>query len=179
MDKETYGLVQGKKDFELVSKNAANSNYEIGAPVTAKEKPKASKLQDCFVGVATITALLALAVAVAAIVLIVFFPSLTSNVDEQVQKQAAEIGNLKEMLNRSQTELAQLRDTVTNDVNELENAFNEELGKIRNNLSHIETFVNPVSSCSDIPQDSPSGHYWIQTRTSSPVLVYCDMNRIC
>ena len=37
---------------------------------------------------------------------------------------------------------------------------------------------NPASSCSDIPQDRPSGEYWIATdRTSSPVQVYCDMNR--
>ncbi len=32
---------------------------------------------------------------------------------------------------------------------------------------------NPASSCSDIPQDRPSGEYWIATNsTSSPVQVY-------
>ncbi len=37
---------------------------------------------------------------------------------------------------------------------------------------------NPASSCRDIPQDRPSGEYWITTdSTSSPVQVYCDMNR--
>ncbi len=37
---------------------------------------------------------------------------------------------------------------------------------------------NPASSCKDIPQDRPSGEYWITTdSTSSPVQVYCDMNR--
>ena len=41
-------------------------------------------------------------------------------------------------------------------------------------------FFNPASSCSDIPQDSPSGEYWIQNNnTNSPVQVYCDMNRNC
>ena len=37
---------------------------------------------------------------------------------------------------------------------------------------------NPASSCSDIPHDSPSGEYWIQTNSStSPVQVYCDTNQ--
>ena len=37
-----------------------------------------------------------------------------------------------------------------------------------------------ASSCSDIPQDIPSGEYWIQNNnTNSPVQVYCDMNRTC
>ena len=44
----------------------------------------------------------------------------------------------------------------------------------------IGTFENPASSCSDIPKNSPSGEYWIQTSSSnSPVQVYCDMNRTC
>ena len=51
---------------------------------------------------------------------------------------------------------------------------------LRNNLSYVGTFFNPVSSCSDIPQDSPSGEYWIQTISrNSPVQLYCDMNRTC
>ncbi len=37
------------------------------------------------------------------------------------------------------------------------------------------TINNPANSCSDIPQDRPSGEYWIAT--GSPVQVYCDMNR--
>ncbi len=43
---------------------------------------------------------------------------------------------------------------------------------------YLGTINNPASSCSDIPQDRPSGEYWIATdSTSSPVQVYCDMNR--
>ena len=42
------------------------------------------------------------------------------------------------------------------------------------------SFENPASSCSDIPQNSPSGEYWIKNNsTNSPVQVYCDMNRTC
>ena len=68
-------------------------------------------------------------------------------------------------------------DTLTREVQGLHNTLQNELGVIRNNLSYIGTFFNPVSSCSDIPQDSPSGEYWIQTsNTNSPVQVHCDMN---
>ena len=42
----------------------------------------------------------------------------------------------------------------------------------------LGTISYPVSSCSDIPQYQPSGEYWIATNsTSSPVQVYCDMDR--
>ena len=42
------------------------------------------------------------------------------------------------------------------------------------------TIEHPASSCSDIPQDSPSGEYWIQNNNAnSPVQVYCDMTRTC
>ncbi len=45
-------------------------------------------------------------------------------------------------------------------------------------LNHLGTINNPASSCSELPQDRPSGEYWIATNsTSSPVQVYCDMNR--
>ncbi|XP_064388651.1 uncharacterized protein LOC135336727 [Halichondria panicea] len=55
--------------------------------------------------------------------------------------------------------------------------------QLNNQSSTIEPFNlgtinNPASSCSDIFQDRPSGEYWIATNTaSSPVQVYCDMNR--
>ena len=42
----------------------------------------------------------------------------------------------------------------------------------------LGTVSFPASSCSDILQYKPSGEYWIATNTtSSPVQVYCDMNR--
>ena len=62
-------------------------------------------------------------------------------------------------------------------MQDLHNTLQNELGVIRKNLRYIGTFINPVSSCSEISQDSPSGEYWIQTSSSnSPVQVYCDMN---
>ncbi len=45
-------------------------------------------------------------------------------------------------------------------------------------LLHLGTINNPASSCSELPQDRPSGYYWIATNsTSSPFQVYCDTNR--
>ena len=39
----------------------------------------------------------------------------------------------------------------------------------------VGTIDSPASSCNDIPLDSPSGEYWIQTNSStSPVQIYCD-----
>ena len=44
----------------------------------------------------------------------------------------------------------------------------------------VGTITNPASSCKDIPQDSPSGEYWIQNNnSSSPIQLYCDMDRTC
>ena len=42
------------------------------------------------------------------------------------------------------------------------------------------SFLNPASSCKEIPPNSPSGVYWIQNnKTGSPVQAYCDMTRAC
>ena len=44
----------------------------------------------------------------------------------------------------------------------------------------LGSFLNPVSSCKQIPQDSLSGHYWIQiNETGYANLEYCDMTRTC
>ena len=44
----------------------------------------------------------------------------------------------------------------------------------------LGTFLNPAPSCKIIPQDSPSGNYWIQnTDTGYASLEYCDMTRTC
>ena len=65
-------------------------------------------------------------------------------------------------------------DTLTREVQDLHNTLQNELEVIRNNFG---TFFNPVSSCSDLLQNSPSGDYWIQTSSrNSPVQVYCDIN---
>ena len=67
---------------------------------------------------------------------------------------------------------------------ELKNQEDQSMTEQLNNQSstiepfNLGTINNPANSCSDIPQDRPSGEYWIATdRTSSPVQVYCDMNQ--
>ena len=60
-------------------------------------------------------------------------------------------------------------------MQDIHNTLQEELG-----VRYTGTFFNPASSCREVPQDSPTGEYWIQTSTTnSPVQVYCDMNRTC
>ena len=41
----------------------------------------------------------------------------------------------------------------------------------------VGSFENPASSCRDIPQDRPSGEYYIQTGSNPPIQVYCDTSR--
>ena len=42
------------------------------------------------------------------------------------------------------------------------------------------TFQNPAKTCSDLPNDTTSGHYWVQSsQTGNPALVLCDMARDC
>ena len=73
---------------------------------------------------------------------------------------------------------------------ELATSSSQEISILQNQLSlqnetvaaaltiTLARFLNPVRSCKDVPQGSPSGDYWIQAdETSSPVQVYCDMNR--
>ncbi len=71
---------------------------------------------------------------------------------------------------------AVLQQSLSKQENRLENIqlIVEELEEVR-----LGAVNNPASSCSDISaQDRPSGEYWIATdSTSSPVQVYCDMNR--
>ena len=46
----------------------------------------------------------------------------------------------------------------------------------------IGSFENPASSCKQIPQNQPSGNYWIQTnaeRNCFKSIQYCDMSRRC
>ena len=62
----------------------------------------------------------------------------------------------------------------------LNNISDQNINSILEELEpfYLGTINNPASSCSDIPQDRPSGEYWIATdSTSAPVQVYCDMNR--
>ena len=73
--------------------------------------------------------------------------------------------------------------TLINGATQEIQALKTKVGGLERNLSNIVspkgTFLNPACSCSDIPQDSLSGEYWIQTDNNSIVKVYCDMTRSC
>ncbi|XP_064388047.1 uncharacterized protein LOC135336227 [Halichondria panicea] len=97
----------------------------------------------------------------------------------QIMELQTQLNNSNQLLQKLQNQLsattALLQQSLSEQENRLENIklVVEELEQVR--LGGIN---NPASSCSDIPQDRPSGEYWISTdRTSSPVQVYCDMNR--
>ena len=69
-------------------------------------------------------------------------------------------------------------DDLTREVQYLNNTVQQQSLELRIISGYFKgTIAYPVSSCSDIAQNSPSGEYWIQTNnTNSPVQVYCDMN---
>ena len=51
---------------------------------------------------------------------------------------------------------------------------------IRNTMLAPGSFRNPVTSCVNLPQGSPSGSYWIQNpSTGNATLQYCDNSTRC
>ncbi len=79
--------------------------------------------------------------------------------------------------------LQRLQDQLSATTGVLQQSLSEQENRLENIQLIVEELClgainNPASSCSDISQGRPSGEYWIATNTtSSPVLVYCDMNR--
>ena len=68
----------------------------------------------------------------------------------------------------------------TNTISAFNKQVLSQIGRIKDQMSHpaLGSFLNPASSCKLIPQDSQSGHYWIQhTGTGYANLEYCDMTR--
>ena len=56
-------------------------------------------------------------------------------------------------------------------------SLQNEIGELRN---LITVFNQVYTSCSDVPEGSLSGQYWIQTNSDTdPILLYCDMARSC
>ena len=97
--------------------------------------------------------------------------AIKENLDKLTESEnttADEIRELVGTLNILQSEIRNIKDTQMEEHNELK--------KMIRKGSH----PNPAISCSDLPQNSPSGEYWIQTSSrNSPVQVYCEMNRTC
>ena len=116
----------------------------------------------------------------------------------QMSSNNKQIQSMNEQLNnRSSQQIQILQAQLSDSILLLQNNFSEQLSstnkqvqstneQLNNHIAELGPMAyypgarigNPASSCSDIPQDRPSGEYWIATdSTSSPVQVYCDMNR--
>ncbi len=100
-----------------------------------------------------------------------------------------EIRNHLSSMNQQVQSMRDQADTITMILNNISDQQNNsqilfrDVQNIQSILEELEPFYlgtinNPASSCSELPQDRPSGEYWIAINTtSSPVQVYCDMNR--
>ncbi len=103
--------------------------------------------------------------------------------NEQLSSTNKQVQSTNEELNNQSSQFSNSILALSSNISEQNKYILRNLNDIQSILEELEPFYlgtinNPASSCSDIPQDRPSGEYWIATNTtSSPVQVYCDMNR--
>ncbi|XP_064388048.1 uncharacterized protein LOC135336228 isoform X1 [Halichondria panicea] len=106
-----------------------------------------------------------------------------AQLDNSNEQFGGQIMELQTQLNSSNQLLQRLQDQLSATTGVLQQSLSEQENRLENIQLIVEevrlgTINNPASSCSDISQGRPSGEYWITTNTtSSPVLIYCDMNR--
>ena len=154
-----YGINSNREDnsYEIVSPDDSTlpqDNVEEDLdPTTGKEMSVKVRLNCYF-----IVTILALVIAVLSLIVAsigVSYESLINNLKQEIQK-------VNFQLNHTNQQIQTLFQANQNIIATLQ----------------LGTISYPVSSCSDIPQYKPSGEFWIATdSTSSPVQVYCDMNR--
>ncbi|XP_064387339.1 uncharacterized protein LOC135335723 [Halichondria panicea] len=108
---------------------------------------------------------------------------LQNNFSEQLSSTNKQVQSTNEQLNNQSSQLSNSIIDLSSNISEQNKHILRNLNDAQSILKELEpllylgTINNPASSCSDIPQDRPSGEYWIATNTtSSPVQVYCDMN---
>lgn len=63
-------------------------------------------------------------------------------------------------------------------VEGVQTTIQEHLDQYKMLRMNVGSILNPATSCSDIPQITPSGEYWIQNGDNSSVQVYCDNTRL-
>ncbi len=108
---------------------------------------------------------------------------LQNNFSEQLSSTNKQVQSMNEQLSNQSSQLSNSILALSSMISEQNKIIFRDLNDVQSILEELEplylgTINNPASSCSDIPQDRPSGKYWIATNsTSSPVQVYCDMNR--
>ncbi len=94
----------------------------------------------------------------------------------QISDLHTHLNNSNQMLNDSNQQIQMFQGQLDHTNKQIQVLFQAH----RNIIARLQlgTVSFPASSCNDIPQYKPSGEYWIATdSTSSPVQVYCDMNR--
>ena len=117
-----------------------------------------------------------------------------SCIRNEVRAALEEIGNQSP---RGFIQSTQSADTANADLQQLNNtmqqgflSISEELQELRQLLSTILSLhydpgsspTNPALSCKEIfdrNTSSPSGYYWLQSRSERVILAYCDMERTC
>ncbi len=123
--------------------------------------------------------ILSLLVAVAALVYTnIELKNQMSSTNKQVQ-------SMNERLNNQSSQLSDSILALSSNISDQNKIIFRDLNDVQSIIAELGPMAfypgarigNSASSCSDIPQDRPSGEYWIVTTTSSPVQVYCDMNR--
>ena len=180
-------------EYEFVDQNShdlAESNYEeieLDLQTTETTTSERKKIQHSADGktqtnieiqvkgknsaIIIVLAIAIVAAVVLAVIVVIVLIARTNNFNQEIQSLQLEVGNLREMLN-------QTGDNSNQEIQTLQ----LEIQRLQTILSSVPrgTIEFPASSCGDIPQDSPSGEYWIQTNNpNSPVQVYCDVTRTC
>ena len=142
-------------------------------PATGKEA--SVNMKEVLVNCHAIATILALVIAVLSLIVALV----------AVSYAIIELNNQQGQLSSSSQEVESQISNLKQDIVTLEIRISDQESFSKNLFQDVRKFTalgiiesNPASSCRDIPQDKPSGEYWIATdSTSSPVQVYCDMNR--
>ena len=156
-----------------------------GRDVSVKEKKVRRK---CYAVVTIIALVMAVLSLIVALVGVSYVPIELNNQQGQLSSSSQ---GVESQINRIQLSNEQCKILITDLHTKLNNSnrmfqaqlnhLNQQIQVIFQNIIptlRLGTLSYPVSSCSDIPQYQPSGEYWIATNsTSSPVQVYCDMDR--
>ena len=111
---------------------------------------------------------------------------LQNNFSEQLSSTNKQVQSTNEQLNNQSSQLSNSILALSSNISGQNEIIIRDLNGVQSIITDLGPMAfypgtrigNPASSCKDIPQDRPSGEYWNTTdSTSSPVQVYCDMNR--
>ncbi len=177
---DAYGLgskVEGENVYEPVPTRGNTLPQEEVNSAAVKER----KLRvNCYAIVTIIALVMSVFSLIVALVAVSYATIELNNQQGQLGSSSLEMESQINQIRLSNEQCKiQISDLHThlNNSNQMLNDSNQQIQIIFQDVREIIATVS-VSSCSDIPQYKPSGEYWIATNaTSSPVQVYCDMDR--